>query len=563
MPRDTAELLHAGGSALSRGAWADARISFEAVPDIETRADALSGLGTALWWLGETGASIRCHERAYAQFRRNGEQHSAAQTAVSLCLLYRASLDNNAVSRGWLGRLARLVEDFGLRPLTGWVALCRAVSADDGDSPAAERWAREAVAAARRTGDADLELCALAELGMALSQSGMTEDGATLLDEAMAAAFAGEALRLESVVFVACRTIICCSRTCDVERAAQWVRAGDGFIRRYGGLHLYSVCRVHYAGVLFMTGRWVDAEAELRAVLRIGTDAEPWLYAEAVAGLSELRLAQGRLAEAAELLCGYEGHAAASCALAGIHLAQGEPGLAVDILRTRLAAYAALCLQSVRATEALAEAELAAGDAERAIFRAEELAAFGTSARCELIVARGNRIIGRAAAARGDADRALGHLHRALDGFSRLGMPLESARTGMALAALLRERSPDAAIGRARAALAAFEQLGAGADADSAAALLRSLGKRTARGGPSHAGVLTRREDEVLDLIGEGLSNRDLAERLVLSRKTVEHHVASVLAKLGLSRAEAVAYAVRHPDRKPTSHGAAPQARAS
>ena len=48
--------------------------------------------------------------------------------------------------------------------------------------------------------------------------------------------------------------------------------------------------------------------------------------------------------------------------------------------------------------------------------------------------------------------------------------------------------------------------------------------------------VLTEQERKILDLIGEGLTNRQIGERLYLAEKTVKNHVSSVLAKLGLQR---------------------------
>ncbi|HMC52965.1 MAG TPA: response regulator transcription factor [Acidimicrobiales bacterium] len=58
---------------------------------------------------------------------------------------------------------------------------------------------------------------------------------------------------------------------------------------------------------------------------------------------------------------------------------------------------------------------------------------------------------------------------------------------------------------------------------------------------------LTRRELEVLRLLARGLSNRELAEELFVSEKTVKTHVSSILSKLGLAdRTQAALFAVRH-----------------
>jgi DNA-binding NarL/FixJ family response regulator len=114
------------------------------------------------------------------------------------------------------------------------------------------------------------------------------------------------------------------------------------------------------------------------------------------------------------------------------------------------------------------------------------------------------------------------------------------------MARSLAERSPEVAIAEAKAALKAFERLEAARLADAAGALLRSLGAPI-RTGPKGVGALTRREAEVLELVGAGLSNPEIGDRLYITRKTVEHHVGNILSKLGLrNRAEAAAFTTRH-----------------
>jgi DNA-binding NarL/FixJ family response regulator len=104
---------------------------------------------------------------------------------------------------------------------------------------------------------------------------------------------------------------------------------------------------------------------------------------------------------------------------------------------------------------------------------------------------------------------------------------------------------PSTAIAELESAHRTFEELGARSSADQAAALLRSLGG-PATTGPKRRTELTRREDEVLDLLALGLSNAEIADRLFISPKTAEHHVGRILSKLGLrSRAEAAAFVAR------------------
>ncbi len=127
-----------------------------------------------------------------------------------------------------------------------------------------------------------------------------------------------------------------------------------------------------------------------------------------------------------------------------------------------------------------------------------------------------------------------GDWQRAAAAWDGLGCPYEAARA--------RAESDDE--GAWRAALDTFDALGAQPAAAALRRRLRATGLRGIPRGPrattrSNAAGLTAREIEVVSLLAEGFANQEIADRLYLSARTVENHVASALAKLGASsRAE-------------------------
>jgi DNA-binding NarL/FixJ family response regulator len=253
---------------------------------------------------------------------------------------------------------------------------------------------------------------------------------------------------------------------------------------------------------------------------------------------------QGRYEEAERLLEGVEWHPVARRAAATIALARGDLRLAEEL--------AQLCFEGSDPADAgcapllelLLEIQLAREEMDAAGATLARLETLASGAGDELVSAFAELGAGRMDAAAGD-DGAPAHLKQALEALATLNLPHEAARARLELARVLSSESPDAAASEAELAFATFERLGAARDADAAAALLRELGAGR-RAWPKGHGKLTKRESEVLPLVAAGLSNADIAERLYISRRTAEHHVASIISKLGLrNRAEAAAYAVR------------------
>jgi DNA-binding CsgD family transcriptional regulator len=543
----------AGRAALEAGRWEEARAAFAAALAEEETAEALDGMGAALWWLGETRASVAHTERAYAEFRRAGDAVPAALAAISLCVTWFSNFDNHAAAGGWLARAERVMAEADPNPLRGWLWLVRAYL--EPDPGRAQELYQRTLELARASGDVDLELCTLGDLGLTLVAAGRAEEGLALIDEAMAGTLGGERGRLDTVAITCCDMLIACDLAGDLRRATQWCQVADQFIDRYGCPFLYARCRTLYGGVLLTKGRWPEAERELLAAVRMAEGASPGSHAEALARLADLRLRQGRLEEAEALLPGHGGGRAAARTAARVRLANGEPAIAVGLLERCLEdsgephSHGENHLRAAWAMETLVVAQLALGDQAAAgaeAARLAELAGGDGGGQVEALAATAAAHVARAG---GRPDEARRRLERALDLFSRLDFPYETALVRLELARVLSDGSPELAVAEARSALATFERLGAAGDADATDALLRSLGA-AGRIGPKRVGELTRREQEVLRLVGLGLSNPEIAQRLYISRKTAAHHVSNVLAKLGVrNRAGAIAYATRQGDR--------------
>jgi len=554
----TGAWVASGREALAAGRWVEARAAFGEALSHEASAEALAGLGEAAWWLGETTTAVQHLESAFAAFVRSGRYAEATFTAMNLYFTFRISLGWRAVARGWLHRAARLVDENGLPALGGWVLLMTAHDSDD--AVRSERAARGALERARDFGDTDLELCARSQLGACLVQNGHVSEGVTLLGETMAGALAGEGSRLQTVVYTSCNTVTSCSRVADVATALQWLRATEGFTDRYGCPHVFTLCRIHHARLLFATGDWSGAAEHFEIALRTGREAEPALYGEALGGLAELRVAQGRLEEAAELLRRAGPHPSCAIARAAWHLAQDEDSAAIALLERHLLnidqqerpspepyrAGASAALERGAVLALLASAEAVAGNADAALDAAERLLALAEETGCDVLVASASFARAEALFAAGRIEDAASAAERSLGLSTGLGLAFDAARCQLLLARAGAETSPAGAAIAARAALDSFEDLGAGPSADRAASLLRSLGLRAARRGPTGVGLLSKREREVLGILAGGHTNRAIAARLRVSPRTVEHHVQSILSKLGLrNRAAAAAFAAR------------------
>jgi DNA-binding NarL/FixJ family response regulator len=527
----------AGRAALAVGDWEAAREAFQASVDAAPTAAAFEGLGVACRWLGEQEAAIRHLQQAYRLHRRAGDARAAARVALQLCLGECYFHDDVAVGLGWVERADRLLEGMEPGAEQGWLVLVRGHIAlqVDRDPARARTHAAAARAIGHDCGDVDVEMMALALEGLAFVSEGEVDEGMRRLDEATAAAVAGELADLDAISSCCCYLIDACKRVRDFERASQWCEHVKGFCEQWSDRLTFAACRAHYADILIWRGDWSAAEAELRANLGPLAEIHPNRIADGMVRLAELRRRQGLLDEAGRLLEAADGHFLAPLVRAALALDRGDAATAANEAERALRRIPAGGLTDrTPALETLVRARLAAGHREAAQAAAEELRTIATTAGTAASAAAAAFADGQLAAAGGDWEAARPAFEDAVDLYARAGGRWEAAQARRQLARTLRALGHDQAGEReARAADEALRALGAQA--------------APAQDAVAPAG-LTAREVEVLRLVARGRSNAEIAEELVLSVRTVERHIANIYDKIGASgraaRAAAASYAL-------------------
>ncbi len=228
--------------------------------------------------------------------------------------------------------------------------------------------------------------------------------------------------------------------------------------------------------------------------------------------------------------------------LALLRLAQGRLGDAYSAIR-RAVSEAEGAVERSRSLAAYVEITLAAGDtaaARTAVDELDEVARSFDSAYLRAVVgyARGSVLL-----ADDDPAAACVALRRAWLAWQELDAPYETARVRLRMAEACRLlEDHDTAEMELDAARLIFEQLGA-------VPSLTEIQRLATAGPRPAAGGLTAREVEVevLRLVATGASNREIADTLVISDKTVARHLSNMFTKLDISsRAAATAYAYEH-----------------
>lgn len=503
-------------------------------------------LGTMAYLLADFREAQAQLEHAYRDFQSCGLPRRAAMVAAMLGRVYCDMCDDKVVGRAWLARASRLLEHEEPCVEKGYVVVglfgAYVASVDE-----LEANATMALEIAHRFQDRDLECKALGDSGLALVSMGRVREGMERLDEAFTMIIGGDCRDPAVINQVACGLISACERCGDATRAEAWLRFVENSTpssTEGPAVHLFAHCWSAFGSLLCYVGRWREAETALRMALAKGEASYHSVRLTTRATLADLWIHQGRLVEAVRLIDESLERVEVLGPRARLYLAQRKYELSAAVARQALRQLTGDRLRAASLLLVLVEAELGGGNITLAEAAALRLQRMAESTEVPVVVAQAALALGKTLTARDNLELAARHFEAGLAALGDSYPPLRAA-LHLELARTYVSKARAESIVNAEAALSIYQRLGA-SEAERAADLLRAHGRTVivAPRPPTALDILSRREREVLPLLARGLTNPAIAKRLFITPKTAEHHVSSILNKLGLrSRAEAAAFA--------------------
>ena len=523
------DLLLTARTAHVRRDWHASYAAFtRAGEDTPLGTDDLEAMAAAAWRLGHGKESLRVAERVYTQLART-DPASAAMKAVDLALAWLTRGDLN-IGQGWMSRARRLLDEAPEAPTHGYLAYLDVVVAvmnrDTAVIPQRVTALREL--SGRLDSPALTALCHVAQGLEAMLDARMAE-AYGLIDEAMLPVLADQ-VPLEWAGDIYCIVLHHCHRLADLPRMRAWTQSMQRWCNDFAGSANYGgVCDVHRLQVQAAGDDYRMLEEQLAAASSALEEVNTWAAGEGYYQLGEVRRRRGdadgafaAFARARSL--GVEpqpGEALLRCA-------RGDGDTAWTDLRVALAGLDRLDrMWLLRGAVEVALARDGLDEAERHCTELESGAeAFNTPGfRAWAAHARGAVLVRREQYA-----QAIEALQAALREYRTQQSRYETAQVYEWMALAHRGLGND--------------ELSA-ADAATAENIYAQLGVEPAQVcGTAVPGGLTKREMEILHLVAAGATNRQVADQIYISEKTVGRHLANIYAKLGVSsRTAAVAWA--------------------
>lgn len=524
------------------------------------KADLLDRLGQAAHPIGVSSVTIRYWNEARALYEEIGDVPSVAQMDLRLSRISWEAGDPKAAFTYAQSALAGLEAGPPSKDLAYAYSTLSQLHMLSSRPEEGIRWGEKAIALAEELGDERTRVHALNNIGVSLSEVGEIERGLASLEESLE-----RALRLG----LAFDTARACNNMAEIllvlgriERAMEMYRLGVRKGEESGADLSRGFVFGNMGAILTFQGKWTEAEEMLARGMRLGEAGMPVVRLVAQPQMARLHLMRGESETGLGLLEEIRPDV--------------DRGGEYQNLRDVYPLMAACLYRLGRRTEALEildqiyDVWRKVGPITGGVLMMAEAAALYVAMdvrhKAEALVEGLRQVAGKTSTPwtrawfteseglltrRDDAAGSARRFSAALEEWNAMGLAPFAARSMMrrAEASLAAGGDREDSQRDLERAGKVFESLGARDDLEDLAAVRSAHGltRVAAReeGGPLAS--LTPREREVLALLAGGLTNREIARRLVISAKTAEIHVGNILGKLGLkSRAQAAALAARH-----------------